>query len=139
MKGKIKKFQSKIAITIIILISFIFAYSVINSFSEDHLKRYIPHYTVDIILAIISAIIFLYMFIREETNILNNSLSFFMFFLLNLATMVLLHRNFTSSVKYLDATGFGGNVIYGSLAIVAFILCIISLIKSIFIIYNKYN
>ena len=122
MKGRIKKNQGKIAISIIILISFVFAYSIINSFNEDYLKQYIPHYTVDIILAIISAIVFLYVFIKEETNIFNNSLSFFTVSLLNIATMILLHRNFSSSVKYLDATGLGGNLIYGSLAIVSFIL-----------------
>lgn len=37
IKGRIKKLQTKIAIDIIILISFIFAYSVINSFNKDYL------------------------------------------------------------------------------------------------------
>ncbi len=73
---------------------------------RNYSEKYIPHYTVDIILAIISALVFLYAFIREETNFFNNSLSFSTVFLLNLATMILLRRNFTLSVKYLDTTDF---------------------------------
>ncbi len=103
----------------------------------NYSEQYIPHYTVYIILAIISAFIFLYVFIREEINLSNNSLSFFTVFLLNLAIMILLYRNFTLSVKYLDATGFSGNVIYGALAIVSFILCIISILKLIVIKYSN--
>lgn len=139
IKGRIKKLQSKIAIIIVISISFIFAYSVIISFNEDYLKEYNPHYIVNVILSIISALIFLYVFIKEETNLFNNSLSFFTVCLLNIFTMILLRRNFASSVRYLDATGFGGNEIYGSLAIVSFIPCIISLFKLIVIIYNNYR
>lgn len=105
---------------------------------RNYSEQYIPHYTVDIILAIISALIFLYVFLREEINISNNSLPLFTVFLLNLAIMILLYRNFALSVKYLDSTGFTGNTIFGTLAIVSFILCIISLFKLIVIKYNNY-
>lgn len=104
----------------------------LNSFFSNYdsfSNKYIPQNTASIVLALLSAALFLYVFLADFISPNNGVTKLFASIVLDFLLLLLLRKAFQSSIIYYDMTGLSGNFLMGAVSMVASVLCLLTFIK----------